>query len=70
MIPPKNFYEPACFADQPNSHDPPLPFPLSPQDATFQLTKRAALIVVFALSLGLWAVIWAGLASFASVALS
>ena len=56
MIPPKNFYEPACFA--------------SPQDATFQLTKRAALIVVLALSLGLWAVIWAGLASFASVALS
>jgi hypothetical protein len=66
---PKNFYEPAYFADQPSFHDRPLPFDPSPQEATFQLTRRAALIVVLALSLGLWAVIWAALASLASAAL-
>jgi hypothetical protein len=66
---PKNFYEPAYFADQPSFRDRPLPFDPSPQEATFQLTRRAALIVVLALSLGLWAVIWAALASLASAAL-
>jgi len=67
---PKNFYEPALSADQPSFHDQPRPLDLSPQEATVQLTKRAALIVILALSLGLWAVIWAGLASLASAALS
>jgi hypothetical protein len=66
---PKNLYEPAYFADQPSFRDRPLPFDPSPQEATFQLTRRAALIVVLALSLGLWAVIWAALASLASAAL-
>jgi hypothetical protein len=66
---PKNFYEPAYFGDQPSFRDRPLPFDPSPQEATFQLTRRAALIVVLALSLGLWAVIWAALASLASAAL-
>ena len=67
---PKNFCEPAFSADQTSSHDRPPPLDLSPQEATVQLTKRAALIVILALSLGLWAVIWAGLASLASAALS
>jgi hypothetical protein len=66
---PKNFYEPACLADQPSVQERPLPFDRSPQQATFQLTRRAALIVVLALSLGLWAVLWAAVASLASAAL-
>jgi hypothetical protein len=66
---PKTFYEPACFADQPSVNERPLPFDMSPQEATFRLTRRAALIVVLALSLGLWAVIWAAVASLASAAL-
>ncbi len=69
MMHPKNFYEPACFADQPSVHERPLPFDPSPQEATFPLTSRAALIVMLALSLGLWAVIWAAVASLASAAL-
>ena len=66
---PKPFYEPICSADQPSIHEQPLPFDPSPQDATFQLTRRVALIVVHAVSLGLWAVIWAAVASLASAAL-
>jgi hypothetical protein len=66
---PKKLYGPACLADRPDSDDRTLLLDLSPQEATFQVTKRAALIVVLALSLGLWAVIWAGLASLASAAL-
>jgi hypothetical protein len=66
---PKSFYEPIGFADQPSVNERPLPFDLSPQEATFRLTRRAALIVVLALSLGLWAVIWAAVASLASAAL-
>jgi hypothetical protein len=65
----KNFYEPACFTDQPSVHERSLPFELSPQEATLRLTRRAALIVVLALSLGLWAVIWATVASLASAVL-
>ena len=66
---PKKLYGPACFADRPGADDRALLVDLSPQEATFQVTKRAALIVVLTLSLGLWAVIWAGLASLASAAL-
>ena len=66
---PKKLYGPACLADRPGSDDRALPLDLSPEEATFQVTKRAALIVVLALSLGLWAVVWAGLASLASAAL-
>jgi hypothetical protein len=66
---PKTFYEPSGFADQPSVHERPLLFDPSPQEATVQLTRRAALIVVLAVSLGLWAVIWAAVASLASAAL-
>jgi hypothetical protein len=38
----------------------------SPHGVTDRLTKRAALTVVLALSLGLWAAIWTAVASFAS----
>ena len=66
---PKTYYESIRFADQPSVHERPLQFDRSPQDATFQLTRRVALIVVLAVSLGLWAVIWAAVASLASAAL-
>ena len=66
---PKIHYEPICLADQPNVHERPPPFDRSPQEETIQLTRRAALIVVLAVSLGLWAVIWAEVASLASAAL-
>ena len=66
---PKTYYESVRFAEQPSGHERPLPFDRSPQDATFRLTRRAALIVVLAVSLGLWAVIWAAVASLASAAL-
>jgi hypothetical protein len=66
---PKTYYEPIRFVDQPSVHERPPPFDRSPQDATFRLTRRAALIVVLAVSLGLWAVIWAAVASLASAAL-
>jgi hypothetical protein len=65
---PKKLYGPACFADRPGSDDRAPLLDLSPQEASFPVTKRATLIVVLALSLGLWAVIWAGLASLASAA--
>jgi len=66
---PDNVYKPARFADPQSSQDQPLPFDQSPHEATFQLTRRAALTLLLALSLGLWAVIWAALASLASAAL-
>jgi len=62
----KNVYAPSRFADQPVLHEP-LSIGL-PHEATLQLTKRAAMTVVLALSLGLWAAIWAALASLASAA--
>lgn len=45
--------------------------PLDPllEGAACRLTKRAALSVVFLLSIGLWAAIWAAIASVASAAL-
>jgi hypothetical protein len=66
---PKTIHEPIGVADQPSVYQRPAPFDRSPQEATFQLTRRAALIVVLAVSLGLWAVIWAAVASLASAAL-
>ena len=66
---PHNIYEPARFADLPSFQDRPLPSAQSPHEATFQLTRRAALTALLALSLGLWAAIWAALASLASAAL-
>ncbi len=66
---PKNAYDPGGFTDQSSFPERPFPFDLSPQEATFQLTRRAALTVVLVLSLGLWVVIWAAVATFASAAL-
>ena len=48
------------FWDDPKSSD------SSPQGAPDCLTKRAALTLVLALSLGLWAAIWTALASLAT----
>jgi len=49
-----------------NFWDDPEPLDASPQCVTDRLTKRAALTVVLALSLGLWAAIWTAVASLAS----
>ena len=49
--------------------DGPTPVGRVPQEATYRLTKRAALSVIFLLSLGLWAAIWTIVASLASAAL-
>jgi hypothetical protein len=66
---PKTFHESIGVADQPSVHERPARLDRSPQEATFQLTRRAALIVVLTVSLGLWAAIWAAVASLASAAL-
>ncbi len=66
---PNNIYEPAHLADLRRFQDRPLSFDQSPHEATFQLPRRVALTVLLALSLGLWAAIWAALASLASAAL-
>jgi hypothetical protein len=66
---PINIYEPPHFVDLRSSQDQPLSFDQSPREATFQLPRRAALTVLLALSLSLWAAIWAALASLASAAL-
>ena len=66
---PNQISKTARFADQPSPRvgasalDPP------PYGATLRLTRRAALSVVLVLSLGLWAAIWAAVASLASAAL-
>jgi hypothetical protein len=62
---PNNVYEPSCFAKQRLLQEGSLPHGL-PREATLQLTKRASMILVLALSIGLWAAIWAALASLAS----
>jgi hypothetical protein len=59
-------FESARSADRRNLWDDPKPLDVSPQGATDRLTKRAALTVVLALSLGLWAAIWTAVASLAS----
>ena len=41
---------------------------LDPQGDSFRLTRRAAMSVVLLLSLGLWAALWAAVASLASAA--
>jgi len=46
--------------------DDPTSLESSPQGEPNQLTRRAALTVVLALSLGLWAAIWTAVASLAS----
>jgi hypothetical protein len=59
-------FESARSADRRNFWDDPKQFDASPQGVTDRLTKRAALTVVVALSLGLWAAIWTAFASLAS----
>jgi hypothetical protein len=59
-------FESARSADRRNFWDDPTQLDASPHGATDRLTKRAALTVVLALSLGLWAAIWTAVASLAS----
>ena len=58
-------FESARSADRRNFWDDPTQL-ASPYGVTDRLTKRAALTVVLALSLGLWAAIWTAVASLAS----
>jgi len=58
-------FESARSADRRSFWDDPKPLD-SPQGGTDRLTRRAALTVVLALSLGLWAAIWTAVASLAS----
>jgi hypothetical protein len=66
---PKNVYEPACSVDRSALRQGLPPMGGSSQEATAQLTKRAAMTVILVLSFGLWAAIWAALASLASATL-
>ena len=61
--------EHARFGELRSGKDPSPPGDQSPHEATIPLTRRAALTALLALSLGLWAAIWAALASLASAAL-
>ncbi len=61
-------FETARSADRRNFWDNPTPLDSSPQGVTDRLSKRAALTVVLALSIGLWAAIWTVVASLASAA--
>jgi hypothetical protein len=62
-------FESARSAEGRNFWDDPKQLDVSPYGLTDQLTKRAALTVVLALSLGLWAAIWTAVASLASAML-
>jgi hypothetical protein len=59
-------FESARSAERRNFWDDPKQLDVLPYGVTDQLTKRAALTVVLALSLGLWAAIWTAVASLAS----
>ena len=59
-------FEATRSTDRRNFWDDPEPLDASPQSVTDPLTKRAALTLVLALSLGLWAAIWTAVASLAS----
>ena len=62
-------FESARSAERRNFWDDPKQLDVSPYGVTDQLTKRAALTVVLAVSLGLWAAIWTAVASLASAVL-
>ena len=62
-------FESAPSAERRNFWDDPKQLDVSPYGVTDQLIKRAALTVVVALSLGLWAAIWTAVASLASAVL-
>ena len=59
-------FEPVRSADRRSFWGEPIPFDAAPQGETDRLSRRAALTVVLALSLGLWAAIWTVVASLAS----
>ena len=59
-------FESAPSVDQPDFWDHSKPSGSSARGMTDQLTRRTALTVVLALSLGLWAAIWTAVASLAS----
>jgi len=59
-------FEFARSTDQRNFWDDPKTLASSPQGMADRLTKRAALTLVIALSLGLWAAIWTAVASLAT----
>jgi len=59
-------FESAPSVDQRDFWDHPKPSGPSARGMTDQLTRRAVLTVVLALSLGLWAAIWMAVASLAS----
>ena len=62
-------FESARSAERRHFWDDPKQLDVSPYGVTDQLTKRAALTVVLAVSLGLWAAIWTAVASLASAVL-
>jgi hypothetical protein len=62
-------FESARSAERRNFWDDSKQLDVSPYGVTDQLTRRAALTVVLALSLGLWAAIWTAVASLASAVL-
>ena len=59
-------FEFARSTDQRNFWDDPKTLASSPQGVADRLTRRAALTLVIALSLGLWAAIWTAVASLAT----
>lgn len=62
----KTGFDAVHSADRRNIWADPTSSDSSPQGVTDRLSKRAALTVVLALSLGLWAAIWTAVASLAS----
>ena len=62
-------YESARSADRRDFWDGPTQSDPSPYGVAYRLTGRAAVTLIFLLSLGLWAAIWAVVASLASAAL-
>jgi hypothetical protein len=61
-------FEPADFVDRGQFRDRRWSAEPPPECKPLRLTRRAALSVILLLSLGLWAVLWAALASLASAA--
>jgi hypothetical protein len=62
----KTGFDAVRSADRRNIWDDPALLDSLPQGEPDRLTRRAALTVVLALSLGLWAAIWTAVASLAS----
>lgn len=62
-------FEAADLAGRGVLQDETSPFDPSPQGESLRLTRRTALSIILVLSLGLWAALWAAVASLASAAL-